>query len=77
MEETLDRLGAFSGWEKLPNWNACRAKYNNTKTNAASEKYQSVEKDTKAWHHIAKKNQFDLDLFEHAQTIFQMQQMDP
>lgn len=73
MGETLDRFGEYLGWKNLSKWDQCRAKYGSTKRNSASQSYAAVEKYSEEWHHIAKKNQLDLALFQHAETLFEKQ----
>jgi hypothetical protein len=54
-------------------WRQPREKYRQTKQNNASESYVAVEKYSKDWYHIAKKNQLDMELFEHAKAVFEKQ----
>ena len=73
MGETLDRFGSLLGWKKLEKWNQCRAKYGHTKRNSASGSYQTIEKGSNDWQHVAKKNKLDLELFRYAQSLVEGQ----
>jgi hypothetical protein len=73
MDDTLDKFGKYMGWAGLPKFEECKAKFGKTKINSAAKSYTRIEPNSPEWNHLAKKNEYDLELFRLAEELFDVQ----
>lgn len=77
MGESLDRFGAYLGWDRRlqegGRWRECRAKFGNSRHNSASHPYEPIRSNTTEWHHLMERNRLDLELYRHAVNLFRYQ----
>jgi hypothetical protein len=71
MEESMARFGALYDWNKLPKWEACVQRFANHGSNKHS--HPEVDPRSKEWKLLQAANQYDMQLYVHAVTVFEQQ----
>lgn len=71
MEESVERFGAFFGWNEDERWASCIAPYVSGGSNV--HKHQGLDTNSEEWAMLAADNKYDIELYDYAVTLYMQQ----